>query len=131
MIASLSGPDFVDIHNLTPDKQAVGTGTATFWTWGLTAKQAGTFTLGLTVDAMIHVPGYGTQPQALKLLRARYTVRAVQVPWTSRVSSFFDKNWQWLWGAIFVPLGLWIYRRWRPARSATPTSGSDNPASGT
>ena len=47
----------------------------------------------------------------------------IDVPWTSRVSGFVDDNWQWLWSAILVPVGLWVLQRRRRTRSVRARVG--------
>jgi hypothetical protein len=128
MSANLSGPD-VSITHSTPLTQAVGTGPETFWKWYVRANHPGPIPLDLTISTYLNINGQESFPHAVKDFPIQYTVQVVPVSFRSRVSSFLGNNWQWLWSAILVPVGLWLYRRSHPARpSPTPTPGSDQGA---
>ena len=49
----------------------------------------------------------------------------VNVPLRVRLETFVDENWQWLWTALVVPVGLFLLERRR--RSKVPPSGSTPP----
>lgn len=79
--------------------QAVGTEDRVMWNWQVRPKATGPQTLTLTLVAKLDRHGV-----ADKTLKA-YTRRIeVQVTPSQRVGDFASRNWQWLWGAILVPL---------------------------
>jgi hypothetical protein len=98
MEAKLTGMGF-DITPATGVVQAVGTQDRVMWTWQVRPKATGPQTLTLTLTAKLDKHGV-----ADKTLRAFTRRIEVDVTPTQRVGEFAGKNWQWLWGAILVPL---------------------------
>ena len=113
MEAQLTGSGFA-IEAQEPDLQAVTSQKSTRWIWKVTPTGHGPQTLHLTLSAHIDVAGRDAP------LVVRTFDRDIQVNITipQRVSGFIQKNWQWLWAAIVVPIAgyLWKRRRKSPRR---------------
>lgn len=120
MEAELTGAGF-DIVPVTPTVRLVSREDITEWKWEVTPNETGERRLHLTLSALIDVRG-SEKP---------YTVRTfertleVNVPLRVRLETFVDENWQWLWTALVVPVGLWLLQRRRHHR--TPPTGSTPP----
>ena len=114
MEAKLTGRGFA-IEAQEPDLQAVTSQKSTRWRWKVTPTGHGPQTLHLTLSAHIDVAGRDAP------LVVRTFDRDIQVNITipQRGSGFIQKNWQWLWAAIVVPIAgyLWKRRRKSPGRS--------------
>jgi hypothetical protein len=106
MEAQLTGSGF-GIEAQMPDLQAVTSQQATRWTWKVTPTGHGPQTLHLTLSAHIDVAGRDAP------LVVRTFDRDIQVSITipQRVSGFIQKNWQWLWAAIVLPIAGYLWRR--------------------
>lgn len=109
MEAKLSGLGF-DITPATGVVQSVGTRDRVVWTWQVRPKAPGPQTLTLTLTAKLDKHGV-----ADKTLQAFTRKINVEVTPTQRVSDFVGHSWQWLWGAILVPLAA-AARGWYTAR---------------
>jgi hypothetical protein len=110
MEAQLTGSGFaIEAH--MPDLQAVTSQQSTRWTWKVTPTGHGPQTLHLALSAHIDVAGRDAP------LVVRTFDRAIQVNITipQRVSGFIQKNWQWLWAAIVVPIAGYLWKRRRKA----------------
>jgi hypothetical protein len=106
MEARLSGPNFA-ITAITPEIQAVSRSEITEWKWEVKPSSDGRHYLHLTLSALLRVDGTPT-PRAIRTFDK---VIEVEVEWHQRVGSFFEKNWQWLWAAILVPVVGWLWKR--------------------
>ena len=106
MEAQLTGSGFA-IEAQEPDLQAVTSQKSTRWTWKVTPTGHGPQTLHLTLSAHIDVAGRDAP------LVVRTFDRDIQVNITipQRVSGFLQKNWQWLWAAIVVPIAGYLWKR--------------------
>ena len=115
MEAQLTGRGFA-IEALTPDLQAVAREQITRWKWEVTPTGHGPQTLHLVLSAHIDVAGEDAP------FVARTLDREIQVNITipQRVSGFIQKNWQWLWAAIVVPIAGYLWKRRRKASPARP-----------
>jgi hypothetical protein len=113
MEAQLTGSGFA-IEAQMPDLQAVTSQPITRWTWKVTPTGHGPQTLHLTLSAHIDVAGRDAP------LVVRTFDREIQVNITipQRVSGFIQKNWQWLWVAIVVPIAGYLLKRRRKAPPA-------------
>jgi hypothetical protein len=113
MEAKLSGLGF-EITPATGVVQAVGTEDRVIWTWQVHPKSTGPQTLTLTLTAKLDKHGV-----ADKTLRAFTRKIDVEVTPTQVVGDFVGRSWQWLWGAILVPLAAagraWYTNRKRKA----------------
>jgi hypothetical protein len=109
MEAKLTGLGF-DITPATGVVQAVGTRDTVIWTWQVRPKATGPQTLTLTLTAKLDKHGV-----ADKTLQAFTRRIEVEVTPTQVVGDFVGRSWQWLWGAILVPLAA-AGRAWYTAR---------------
>lgn len=114
MEAQLTGRGFA-IEALTPDLQAVTSQQVTRWKWEVTPTEHGQQTLHLAISAHIDVAGRDAP------LVVRTFDREIRVDITvqQRVSNFLQKNWQWIWAAVFVPIAGYFWQR-RKKRRAKP-----------
>ena len=106
MEARLSGPDFA-IITVTPEIQAISRSNITEWKWEVKPTSDGRHYLHLTLLALLSINGASTP----RVIRTFDQVIEVEVVWYQRFESFFDKNWQWLWAAILVPIAGWLWKR--------------------
>jgi hypothetical protein len=106
MEARLSGPNFA-ITAITPEIQVVSRRNITEWKWEIEPKADGYHHLHLTLSALLSVYGVST-PRAIRTFDE---VIEVKVEWHQQVGSFFEKNWQWLWAAVLVPVIGWLWKR--------------------
>lgn len=98
----------------------------TEWLWQVTPRRSGTLRLYLTVYAIIDVAG-DEGPVKVGTFHRTLTIN---VTWTQRAGDFLKGNWQWLWTAVLVPLGLWAARRRTKPRPPAPTSRDPAPNAG-
>jgi hypothetical protein len=116
MEAKLSGLGF-DITPATGVVQAVGTQDRVMWTWQVRPKATGPQTLTLTLTAKLDKHGV-----ADKTLQAFTRRIEVEVTPTQVVGDFVGRSWQWLWGAILVPLAA-AGRAWYSSRKRKEQAG--------
>ena len=85
------------------------------WRWNVTANEAGTQTLHLTIDAIVTIDGERF-PRSLNVLDREIEV---EITTMQQLSTFAETNWQWMAGTIVVPLSVWWWtnRRKRRRRS--------------
>jgi len=119
MEARLSGTNFA-ITAITPEIQAVSRSEITEWKWEVKPSSDGRHYLHLTMSALLSVDGAST-PRAI---RAFDKMIEVEVAWHQRVGPFFEKNWQWLWAAILVPIVGWLWKRRKGAQLKVNQSDS-------
>lgn len=119
MEARLSGPDFA-ITAITPEIQAVSKNEITEWKWEVKPKIDGNHYLHLTLSAILSVEG-GSTPRAIRTFDK---VIEVEVAWHQRVGPLFEKNWQWLWAAILVPVFGWLWKRKKKSKSEVSETDS-------
>ena len=106
MEARLSGPNFA-ITAITPETQAVTRRDVTEWKWEVKPRTKGRQHLHLTLSVLISVDGASTQ----RSIRTFDKEIEVEVTWNQQVLSFFEKNWQWLWAAILLPIFGWLWKK--------------------
>lgn len=106
MEARLSGPNFA-ITAIAPEIQAISRSNITEWKWEVKPTSDGRHHLHLTLSALLSINGAST-PRAIRTFDQMIEV---EVMWYQRIESFFDKNWQWLWAAILVPIAGWLWKR--------------------
>lgn len=119
MEARLTGPGF-EIEAISDPRQLVVESETTGWKWEIEATESGRHRLHLTLTAFIEVDG----ERRARTVQTFERTLVIDVPWTSRVSGFVDDNWQWLWSAILVPVGLWVLQRRRRTAASEPGSGA-------
>jgi Divergent InlB B-repeat domain len=106
MEAKLASEDF-EVTPLSPEQQFVAAGQDTEWLWQIKPKRTGELHLYLTLNAIIDVRD---QTGAYKVKTFSRTL-TINVSLATHVGDFVKGNWQWLWTAVLVPVGLWWYRR--------------------
>lgn len=103
MTVRLEGRGAFDVHNITPENQALVDDRVTSWKWDVMPKDAGTHSLILCVDVQILVP----QRNALPISNCSFErLIHVKVNPVASSRSFFGNNWQWLVGG---PLGTALF----------------------
>jgi hypothetical protein len=113
MEATLASDDF-DVTPLSPEQQFVAAGQDTEWLWQIKPARTGVLHLFLTLNAIIEV---GDQTSAYKVKTFSRTL-TINVSLGTHVRDFVAGNWQWLWTAVLVPVGVWFYRsRARPTQA--------------
>ncbi len=105
MEAQLTGTGFT-IQALRPGLQAVTSQQITRWKWEVTPTEYGRQTLHLTLSAHLEVAGRDT-PLVIQTFHREVQVE-ITVP--QRVSGFIQNNWQWLWAAVVVPVGGYLWK---------------------
>lgn len=108
MEASLIGSGF-DIKAVTPARQAVSRLNKTRWAWDVSPKEKGKHNLHLTLSARIRVDGKDT-PYVVRTFSK--TIK-VEVSFWGTVVAWLENNLEWVWTTLIVPLGLWLWGRWR------------------
>src|SRR6266496_1907910 len=115
MSASLFGGGAFDVSPSGPQQQLISRQQVTSWTWDVTPKQTGTQYLILSFDAVLTVDGKdGTRNINTFKRSIEVEVGWPETPgeWLEWFKGLFD-NISWLWATILVPVGLWIWNRFR------------------
>jgi hypothetical protein len=105
MEARLTGLDFA-ITAIMPETTAVSRRESTEWRWKVRPLSAGPHSLHLTLSVILDVNGVPT-PRVIRTFD-RYI--KVDVTWGQRLDLFFERNWQWLWATVLVPIVGWLLR---------------------
>ncbi len=124
MEARLSGAGF-RIEAILPEKQAVGSEDIVKWKWDVTATEVGSHRLHLTLSAILTVSGRDTP----FVIRTYDRDINVEITLAQRFSSFFSKHWTWLWAAILVPVGGYVWKKYhkkKPNKELTKKGGGKN-----
>jgi Divergent InlB B-repeat domain len=119
MEATLLSQDF----DITPvdneSRKFVPSDQVTEWLWQVTPKRTGTLRLYLSLYAIIDVAG---REGPVKVGTFHRTL-TIDVAWTQRAGDFVKGNWQWLWTAVLVPVGLWAAGRRKRPKPPSPADG--------
>lgn len=107
MEAHLSGAGF-KITPVTQERQAVSSN-LTEWKWDITPTAEGHQQLHLSLDAIITVHDASLH----RTIRTFDKPIEVQVTPKQRVLGFVRNNWQWLWTALLLPIGGWLWKKRR------------------
>jgi hypothetical protein len=115
MEAQLTGEGF-SVRTLTPDLQAVRSAEPTRWRWEVVPTEHGIRSLHVTLSATLNING----SDAPIVVRTYDRDVKITITVSQRLSSFIQANWQWLWAAVLVPVGgyLWNLRRKRQGSAA-------------
>jgi hypothetical protein len=69
------------------------------------------------VEAKSFVQGIkDISPLSIRNIGAAYCTIDVEVAPTQRVSNFFSRHWTWIWTAIFIPVGGYVWKKYREKR---------------
>ncbi len=107
MEAELAGRGFT-VEALTPSLQAIASMQTSRWKWEVTPTDSGPQRLYITLSAHIDVAGR----DAPLVVRTFDRTIDVEITIPLRVSEFIEKNWQWLWAALLVPIAGYLWRHW-------------------
>lgn len=108
MEARLTAPQ-LQITAITPEEQSVGSANTAEWRWDVVPTATGQYPLHLTLTALIETDG-ATSRIAIHTYDKTIAVKVTAGQWAA---GFFENNWQWLWAAILLPIGGWIWKRWK------------------
>ena len=113
LIAKLSAPDF-KVEAITPEEQALSEADTSEWRWRLRPASAGTYTVNLTVVAVVEVAGQKLAPRHIKTFdhQVDITITSGQL-----VSGWLEKWWQWIVSTILAPLAVWAWKSWRASKT--------------
>ena len=105
------------IQSLNSEEQAVAGKQFAQWEWNVTPLVSGDQNLYLRVSAKISTPNRGEKTVDIPVMHRRIKVR-VDPLYASR--KFVGDNWQWLWTALVIPIGvgLWKMRKGKKAQRA-------------
>ena len=106
MQAHLEGYSF-DIKSITPDEQPISSEITTEWIWEVIPKSSGIGILSLTLNAKLPIEGNSTY----RTIRTFKKEIRVEVTRLQQTENFIKDNWQWLWTAIFFPMGAWLWSK--------------------
>jgi hypothetical protein len=123
MEARLSGPEGIfKILKITPEVQAVGSIGTFEWKWEVEPLAPGIHSLYLNLVAHFSVDGVPTL-KSIRTFERKIEVEVppeVEVPAHQQALEFIERNWQWLWVVILVPIVKWLWpiagrlrRRWK------------------
>jgi len=108
MKAHLTGRMF-QIDTITNEIQAVSKSRSTEWKWDIYPKEEGKHNLHLSLIVLIDVDGINT-PRDIKTFDK---IIEVDVTGQQKFILFIQNNWKWLWTTIFVPIGVFFWKRKR------------------
>ncbi len=106
MEARLTGQNF-SITPLTPETQAISSNETTEWMWRVKPTAEGTQDLNLTLSAILDVNGKA-MPRKVEVF-----VKVIEVKVTAyqKIQLFVEKNWQWLWATLVIPIAGWLWKK--------------------
>jgi len=71
--------------------------------------QSGSLPLHVRITAVVRAAGV----EKTKDFPVKDEIIKVRVSYGAEISDFFSNNWQWLWSAILVPVGVWLWSKRR------------------
>jgi hypothetical protein len=105
----LSGGEGFDVVSISPARQAVAERSPTEWRWNVTPRRGGVQHLHLTVDAILLLRGESVP----RMMRTFDHTISVQISLPQRTRLFVADHWQWLATTLLIPLGGYLWRRFR------------------
>lgn len=106
--ADIRTTDFT-VTNITPEEQILLKTQSTQWLWKLEPLRPGPAEVVLTVTAIVQTD-WGTTQRHMKSFEKTI---AIDITKKQIVLSFIKDNWQWLWSALLVPIGLLAYKKFK------------------
>ena len=101
------------IEKFSSEEQTVAGKPFAQWEWDVTPLRSGNQTLHLQASASIYVPGRGEKPVDIPVIHKSIQVKVDR--WYA-TKEFVGNNWQWLWTALIIPLGGWLWQRKRKTK---------------
>lgn len=123
MEATLYGDNFV-ISNAT-QRKLVSTKGVTEWHWDVTPTKAGKQRLHLKLSAIV-IYKDGEKPLEIKTF---HELIEVNVTVSQRFYAFagaIGSHLQWIAPSLLIPMGLWVWNRWRKKKKAAESKASDD-----
>ena len=108
VIASLSAPDFI-IEQVTPEEQAVAQSVPTEWLWTLIPKSTGKNEIKLSITAIVKIDNKEYKYH----IKTYETTIVIEVKPQQVILDWLAKYWQWLFSTLLLPLGLYLYKRYK------------------
>jgi hypothetical protein len=108
VIATLVAPGLT-ITPITPSEQAVLETEPTIWLWDISANKPGKYDVRIILTASIIIDGRATN----RFLRMYDQVVTIEITRTQQVVGIVKQHWQWAFSSLLVPLGVWLWRRYR------------------
>jgi hypothetical protein len=115
MSATLYDGGAFDISPSGPQQQFISHQQVTTWTWAVTPKQVGRHDLILSFDAVIRV----ADKDGTRTVNTFKHPIKIEIPWPETFAEWLEwfkktfENLSWLWVTILLPVGLWIWNRYR------------------
>jgi hypothetical protein len=122
MSVTLNGGAAFQVAPAGPQVQGISRKQVTTWKWNVTPKMLGTQYLILSFDAIITLNG----KDAIKNVRTLTEAIEVEVGLPETPGEWFElsKKWfeniSWLWATLFVPIGIFVWRRWTGQKRDIP-----------
>jgi hypothetical protein len=114
MEAILTGSDEAfSITQVPPQRRPISGTEDTVWRWDVRAIKPGRQRLHVVLNAFVKVDGVES-PHPVREFDREYEIF---VPWKQKpFFAFVRNNWQWLWTAILLPVGAWIWNQRRKGK---------------
>jgi len=122
MSVTLSGAGAFDVSPSGAQLQFISRQQVTTWTWEVTPKQTGKQFLILSFDVVLTIDGKdGTRNVNTFKRPIEVEVAWPETPgeWLEWFKNLFE-NLSWLWATVLLPVGLWIWNRFRKKRNCSP-----------
>ncbi|MGY4428958.1 hypothetical protein ACVWWO_001435 [Bradyrhizobium sp. F1.13.1] len=111
-----------NIQQLSPAEQDLRVYPATEWLWNVEAQKSG------KADAFLRFTIFRDQGAFQKGIPFVYPLNLqIESDWRKSTALFLVDNWQWIAGTIFVPLAVFLFHLYWPAKAAAAhaRSGSE------
>jgi len=114
MEAILTGSnEAFSITQVPPQRRPISGTEDTVWRWDVRAIKPGRQRLHVVLNAFVKVDGVES-PHPVREFDREYEIF---VPWQQKpFFAFVRNNWQWLWTAILLPVGAWIWNQRRKGK---------------
>lgn len=109
VIVKVLAPDFDVVELVNKGRQAIDFNGPTEWKWTISPKSKGSHKIHLTITAVIQIDG----DKAERLIKTFDKEIVVVVTPKQVIVGFFEKYWQWLFTTLLLPLGLWLWKRYK------------------
>lgn len=98
----------LNIKPITSIKQPLALSEPTEWLWSVEPESPGHYTLFLSISAVVKVDG-DKETRQIKTFTKSLEVEITPKQWLKK---WFDKNWQWAWSALLIPVVAFIFNRY-------------------